>query len=424
MSRQFASSARQVFLMANRNAVSVFISFGTMASMYPSTAEKSNGTLPFVTIDGFDAIARGFRNASKSTYIHYKPLLHTLEDVQKWNNYTANHMEWLISGRKRETYAENETVSDKFVPFVYKAINSSVIFPVSGNGPFAPAWQISPIPAKLNIINYDSMTLPTSRASMEYVLQTGKPSLTEPLDGIRNYFTFPVEGPISPLYHPVFDKPDDQENRTVIGFLSGYLPWKYFFDNVLPDGQEDTLLVVQSCSTSSTFLIKGPEALFVGNGDLHDPRYSHMRKTASFIQADDDEALNPMAKVQCHHIVHVFPTAAMEEAYKTSTPMSYAIIIVAIFSFSAIMFLLYDFFVTSRQNRTERQADKSHAIVQDMFPGDMASRLFEAGDGGSEEFNTSVGGVGRMNRLAEFHPEATVLCKCTLSVELSSLLGK
>jgi CHASE domain len=399
--------------MANRNAVSVFISFSTMASMYPSNAEKSHETLPYVTIKGFDEIAQGFRNVSKATYIHYKPLLHTRADLQKWQNYTASNFDWLATGRKRVNYGA-EPVSDQFVPFVYQVVNGTVPIPVQGDGPYTPAWQISPVPNKLNIINFDAQSLENSKTSMDYVMKTGKPSLTEPLPGIRAYFTFPVEGPISPLYQPVFDKSDDEEDRTVVGFLSGYLPWKYFFDNVLPEGQRDTLVVVQSCATSSTFLVNGPEATFVGDGDLHDAKYGQMRQTRSFI-AGDNELSNSTVKVQCNHLVHVYPTAALEASFKTKTPMHNAVIIVSIFVFAALVFLMYDYFVTSRQNRTEKVADKSNAIVQELFPGDMAARVFENKEivvsGGRNSKNKS--GVGKVDRntIAELHPEATVLCK-------------
>jgi hypothetical protein len=96
--------------------------------------------------------------------------------------------------------------------------------------------------------------------------------------------------------------------------------------------------------------------------------------------------------------------------------MNYAFIIVGIFSFAALVFIAYDCFVTNRQSRTELQADKSNAIVQDLFPGEMATRLYnntETGDTSKGTLSLHKNGFGRVDRnmIADLHPEATVICK-------------
>jgi hypothetical protein len=181
---KFKSSARQVILMANKNAMNVFVSFETLAAVYPSTAKATNATLPFVTIDNFDTLAGGVRNISKASYINFKALLHTMEDVEKWNAYTAQNKHWIAEARKFQVYGPDDVVSDDFPPFVFWSDTSDdPPVPANSSGlPFAVNWQISPVPPELDRVNFDVNYRPNNKAATAYVEATGKYSLTEPND--------------------------------------------------------------------------------------------------------------------------------------------------------------------------------------------------------------------------------------------------
>jgi hypothetical protein len=226
-----------------------------------------------------------------------------------------------------------------------------------------------------------------------------------------------VEGPISAYFEPVWSDVESVQKRTVKGILAGFLAWQYFFEGIFSGDKDEAgsvLIVIQSCATTSTFVITGTQAKFIDFGDHHDKKYRHMGVSYPFIAGDDK---NSAIQVQCAHVVNVYPTAHLESLHRTETPIHYAVIIVSIFSFAAAVFVLYDYFVSSRQHHTEKQADKSNAIVQEMFPGDMAARLFESGgsspDWTSTKSSKSKNAFGRLERdtIAELHPDATVLCK-------------
>lgn len=222
-------------------------------------------------------------------------------------------------------------------------------------------------------------------------------------------------------YVPVWSDVESVKNRTVKGILAGFMAWQSFFEGIFSSDEAgeavgSVMIVIQSCATSSTFLITGSRAKFIDFGDHHDTKYSHLRVTFQLIEADEE---NADIQVQCAHIAHVYPTAHLESLYRTQTPKHYAVVVVSIFSFAAAVFVLYDYFVSTRQTRTEQQADKSNAIVQEMFPGDMAARLFESGDSAPDWTSAKPGksksksAFGRLERdtIAELHPDATVLCK-------------
>jgi Na+-translocating ferredoxin:NAD+ oxidoreductase RnfG subunit len=113
--------------------------------------------------------------------------------------------------------------------------------------------------------------------------------------------------------------------------------------------------------------------------------------------------------------IHIFPTDKMRKSFQTSTPILYAIIILVLFSFTAVVFVAYDYFVTSRQNRTQEKANKTNAIVQELFPGHVAAKLFQSGSEALESAKDAVDGMGTgqapVTTIAELYPAATVLCK-------------
>jgi CHASE domain len=400
--------------MTNKNAVNVFISFSTMAAIFPTAASKSFEAMPIVTIDGFEPLAAGFRNVSKTSVISYAPLLRSASELEKWNAYAPNHSSWISHGRRDVDYG-NLTVSDKFIPYVAAPDSNGIFKMQTGDGPFSPVWQISPVPINVQLINYDCYSFPATRVLFEHIVATQKASLSPPVPEVRTYYNIEAKGPISLLTQPVFNEVDNGQAREVVGFLTGYLAWLHIFENVLPDGLGgDIVVVIDSCGVKSTFLINGPEATFIGDGDLHNPKYEDMEVFDYFVGSDTKSSAT--SDNQCPHVVHVFPTSALENTFVTSTPMNYAFVIVAIFSFAALVFIAYDCFVTNRQSRTEQQADKSNAIVQDLFPGEMVTRLYnntETGDATKGGLSLYKNGFGRVDRniIADLHPEATVICK-------------
>jgi hypothetical protein len=81
-----------------------------------------------------------------------------------------------------------------------------------------------------------------------------------------------------------------------------------------------------------------------------------------------------------------------------------------LFIFTAGVFLVYDWMVTNRQSKTQAKANKTNAIVQELFPGHVAAKLFQAGRKDSAETSTH-GSKSPTTTIAELYPAATVLCK-------------
>jgi hypothetical protein len=103
-------------------------------------------------------------------------------------------------------------------------------------------------------------------------------------------------------------------------------------------------------------------------------KYSNIFTFTSFSRIEED---NDDADVHCFYSLHVYPSTDMEASYATNKPAIFTAVVVLVFIFTASVFMLYDFFVTKRQERVQSAAIKSNAIVSSLFPANVRDQLFE-----------------------------------------------
>jgi hypothetical protein len=407
--------------MATKNAATIFNSVEVMAEMYTVYAEESNETLPYVTMEGFESIAAGLRRVSKIPVIHYAPYLFTFEDVAKWNAYSLANSWWIAEGREiAETQRDynlglvqydNQTLSN-FTPYVHldKYQSNGTRYPNNYTGPICPSWQVSPVPFKMDFVNYNPHFVPKFMELASHQLETGKPYLSTPVDASRRFNGFKMTGPVSVYVHPIYDSiPQKNKNRAIAAMIKAGITWISFFSDIVPNDESDFIIVTESCTYLNTYLIQGPSVTHLGEGDMHKPKYHKMKVTADFLAFGVQQ--------RCSHLIHIYPVESFEATYITKKPWQYSMIVFCIFIFAAIVFLVYDWFVTVRQSRTEREASTSKAIVRDLFPGNVATMLFnnnqsqDAEDEGVPKTVRTFFNQGDTTTIAELHPEATVICK-------------
>lgn len=113
---------------------------------------------------------------------------------------------------------------------------------------------------------------------------------------------------------------------------------------------------------------------------MHETEYESFQETFELI---DYEKLGFDVKQlyghqKCLHKVRLYPTDTLKANFESKRPVTYAFVIGSIFVFSAVVFVIYDLLVVARQRSTEQKAQKNNAIVQELFPGKVATQLFEA----------------------------------------------
>jgi hypothetical protein len=85
----------------------------------------------------------------------------------------------------------------------------------------------------------------------------------------------------------------------------------------------------------------------------------------------------PLSQNSCPYEVTLYPSAQMRSAFDSSMPALFAIGVAAIFLFTIIVFIAYDYLVQRRQNSLARSAHRTNAIVSALFPKIVRDRLFD-----------------------------------------------
>jgi hypothetical protein len=236
---KYKSIAEEVVVIAKKNAANVLTSMHTMASLYPALGAETAATLPYLALHDFEVFGADMRDISHSSVIAFLPLLKTMEEMMKWNNYTNYNQEWIETGRAIQS-AEEVKAASEITPYVWKYDDFGKAIPETYNTLYAPVWQLSPVPEDLSIVNFNVASKPEIADLITKTLVNGGPVLSKPFaveDVFGSAATLP-EGeesmPQSILLQPVFSSL--LGDAVVAGNIAAVIPWKTFFDNVSATG--------------------------------------------------------------------------------------------------------------------------------------------------------------------------------------------
>lgn len=120
---------------------------------------------PFVTLSDFEQRAFSTRKRSGSLFLEVLPIIQG-DDLEAWNTYSVQNKGWLEGGR---IYQQEQVIpyelnqynggTSPIVPYVFNFDNSeSGIATESGEGPFFPTWQQSPI-LPSDLVNYNAQRM-------------------------------------------------------------------------------------------------------------------------------------------------------------------------------------------------------------------------------------------------------------------------
>lgn len=80
------------------------------------------------------------------------------------------------------------------------------------------------------------------------------------------------ERPHSFVWHPIHRKSGDYESE-IVAFAGGAIEWDTALRNLLPEDVNAYVVVQNTCDQMFTYELQGPDALYSGEGDLHDYEY-------------------------------------------------------------------------------------------------------------------------------------------------------
>jgi hypothetical protein len=150
-------------------------------------------------------------------------------------------------------------------------------------GPYLPTFLDTIMISSRVPILFNQLSHPILAQAASKMLFTGLPQLSQMIhSGDPSFFgtySEPSSGPTSILFFPV-QTPDGNE---IAGALSLGLKWSNLLQTSVPRNGKLAIVVIESsCGQTHTYKIKkeGMKLDWIGEGNLHDRRYSHMVRRA------------------------------------------------------------------------------------------------------------------------------------------------
>lgn len=377
-----------------------------------------------MTIENSHEFLTPYLSLANAASIKVLPLVKARQRMA-WELYARENQEWvgedlyhrLESGgagrheghsgaRELLRYADDSAVS----PYIknYVGVDTS---PTQ----WMPNWQYTPVIQNKWFINFNQLAdAQFYREVVSSVLIMGKaviskteyfePGLdfqsTKDFDFIEELLAAGGNGryqpgePIAYIHYPVresLEHWDENKNSTsqnpVVAIVSATVYWRTFLQNILPEDTNGITVVIKNNEQAFSYIVNGPEAVYQGMGDLHDPKYDSYlieaeysafqngteSATYSGVAVDNDAILGS------YRIV-VYPSIVVQETYVTNDPWIYASVVAMLMIMVVAVFVLYDWYVERRQRKVSSEAIKSNAIITSLFPAKVRDQLLNMHD--------------------------------------------
>ena len=378
-----------------------------MSTIMSSSAHLDNATWPFYTNIDFEHFGTSARELSGALLLAFTPLV-TDATRPKWENYSVLNQDWIVDGEIIDgTYNPSEPPRN-ISTYIYRRTTRSYVPELSGLGQYSPVWQLSPAPGvDTSIVNFNLFNVPTFQRLVQFAILTRHSAISEVIDTELVFGTSaPQKGldPQSIIVLPVFQETGNLHS-TIVGHVVAVIPWGLFFQNILQAGTKGIYVVLsESCGQSFTYIINGANGTFLGNQDLHDPRYNNTYRSTEFRSyegnltsaANATSAASGLAS-HCQYTITVYPSQEYQDSFQSNRPIIFTIGVLCVFAFTSFVFVIYDCFVRRRQHKVNTVAVKSNAIVSSLFPAQVRDKLFQD-DNDRKKNNTTSGGLNPFKR--------------------------
>ncbi|KAJ1440869.1 hypothetical protein B484DRAFT_465897 [Ochromonadaceae sp. CCMP2298] len=177
------------------------------------------------------------------------------------------------------------------------------------------------------------------------------------------------EAPALVVITPISIVGDDGATKAV-GIAYASLDWSTLLADTVPSfvGELDIVVEAEGATGGEkvlfTFVFKKGDhglalALWQGNGDLHDPRYSSKRKTGLLYQP----SLVGIAE-SSQYTISFYPRKAFYDEYQSNNPIYFCIGGVSLIALVSLIFLLYDFAVSRQSEEQQVVLDTKRRYVR------------------------------------------------------------
>lgn len=371
-----------------------------------SFARATHSEWPLVTLPEFERRAANTRDMTEAEFIMLLPFV-SESSLATWESYSVENQDWLVHGQQLEGPLGD--ASRTFRMLGHEGITPHVFNQngrCTGEGPFAPLWQTSPlVPGLDEWVNFDLFSWDGFQGSLKVLLDSqlavmgevmNLPDQSSPPPGFLPTVALPTPravdsagDPASVILYPVIGGGTE---KSVVGVLAVTIPLKAHFTNALAHGSKGVVAVVRNkCGQTLTFSVDGASSEFLGIGDLHDSRFDEFEKSLDlFSNASLTRNLHaaPLNPDYCSYSLSVFPSQAMHDAFAPTHSLAYAVLVALIFVLAAAAFVFYDNLVEQRQKVVMNRALQSTAIVSSLFPSNVRDRILNLSEPGVDDEST------------------------------------
>ena len=430
---QYTDFASEIVESAEANARNFLGNLKSVSNTFTSYCGNTQKVWPNCTLPNFDIrTTQSFETLVGPELYIFAPLIHHEENGQsKFEDYAWENQGWLEDDLTLRGLGKIKPGKIPRKMYTYDSIshdteirngnNNGVVGIENGsrngggdieeeatNMYHVPIWQVAPVPTSADLILFDLYSHPSFKRMIDDAISVRHVLLSEVIDDARTFVTskvttldrdptrdlHPRSYSVQPIYE-TFDKATESTTN-LVGFVFTIIPWDTYFVNVLPPGTDGYIVEIQdSCApTPFYYRLDGPEAIYLGHDYKPNKSFSHLVQSAEFAEfaryeqtassssgtvtprgeGDDNE---DHAASQCSYRIQVHPSNELRAQYSTDTPYYYTVAVVGVFFFTAMVFLLYDYFVQRRQNIVMLTAQRTSAIVTSLFPKNVQKRIMQ-----------------------------------------------
>ena len=411
----FEHSAEEVIASFYRQVGNQVWGAFTVSTIFSMT-ERGSLLLSFpqVVVPGFDAIAFGQLQLSRSSSMTFAPLVKDREELMEWETFAVLAKSFLNYNEPPATNSSDAWQGQRLEDGVFEFVDGvpTSVFQGNRQGPFYPAFQVAQGRKTRKAMMLDMFSEPNRKYALNVLLESRSGSLSPTLD--EDYEARLLDdgekydGPKSIYFSPIF-KLNETGRGEIVGAIGSEIKWVDLFETESIEGANHVFHVVtrNSCSEGvHTFEVRNGKVSFIGAGDLHDPVFdgrleksstpggpteywaNRLQQTSTrddllditgggIAIRPDDEDPNATYPI-CRPSIRVYPTEELRRIYVTNEPFMYTLGVTLLVVFVGFIFLGYNCLVERRQNMIMDKAVKNSEIVSSLFPKVIRDRLFGA----------------------------------------------
>lgn len=355
-----------------------------------SLAKFAGLTWPFVTVPDFAIRARKMQSISKAAVIQQMHYV-AQKDRRMWELYTLANAGWVEEGieiqKHDEQFKGNFVDEYETYPVVW---NSDGIVPYNLTE-HAVKWQMAPVvPAPYPPYNLDVFSMEEAKNAwpifskekgvvINQIANIPRETMQEGGQGwllssegvdfwngwIKDFVGTEDDHtePYSDMWYPILESFTDnvtnpgEPQEQVVGTVVVSYYWRDLLREILPQGSDGIIVVVEnSCDQKFSYQINGPDTVYLGPDDYHDPEYNAFLRQVKlndlervFTAGRRSYSGLPLCSLGCQYTMYTYASSTMKEAYQTNQPMIFTLATVIVFLFTSAIFMIYDWLVERRQ---------------------------------------------------------------------------